>query len=338
MENMIYTCDISSKNTFLYYNIFDEENELDMNYYKGSFLKKEFDSHMKNVWKIEKFDIIVGNPPYNDGKKRHFYRNFFDKSFDILKNKSYFVFVTPSRYVLQPEFKKLRTRIEDISTDVYLKNVGRIFDTVSFTTVITYIKIEENDKKLNVNWVKGIGNSIVEKILNKDIKKLNTQRTKSIFKNNTDRDSFPDEVSNDFYWKYFVNSKGKNKSSTFRFLEEKITDTFKPKIAATEFVGTGKTKTLGKPLIDYNGDWGVGSDSVMVIYSDDNKKLDQLYNYFTSKLMKYLLTLICQSSHANQTMRLIPDITEEIQITDNNMYNYFNLSQDEIDLIEKTIK
>ena len=59
MENMIYTCDISSKNTFLYYNIFDEENELDINYYKGSFLEKEFNEHMKNVWGIEKFDIVV---------------------------------------------------------------------------------------------------------------------------------------------------------------------------------------------------------------------------------------------------------------------------------------
>jgi len=33
--------------------------------FKGSFLEEGFDEHMKEVWGLNGFDIIMGNPPYN---------------------------------------------------------------------------------------------------------------------------------------------------------------------------------------------------------------------------------------------------------------------------------
>jgi hypothetical protein len=47
----------------------DPFDKYKLNVYTGSFLKSEFESHMKNVWNIEKFDIIVGNPPLEDPDK-----------------------------------------------------------------------------------------------------------------------------------------------------------------------------------------------------------------------------------------------------------------------------
>jgi len=35
-----------------------------MNYFRGNFLSKEFDDHVKNVWKIKKFDRTAENPPF----------------------------------------------------------------------------------------------------------------------------------------------------------------------------------------------------------------------------------------------------------------------------------
>ena len=67
MENMIYVGELQPKNMFLYLYAFDPKDELDLNIYCGSYLTSEFDLHMKDVYGVEKFDIVVMNPPYNSG-------------------------------------------------------------------------------------------------------------------------------------------------------------------------------------------------------------------------------------------------------------------------------
>ncbi len=64
VENMIYVVEIQPKNMFLYMCAFDPFDSYDLNVYNGSFLDGGFDYHMKTVWCVEKFDIIIGNPPY----------------------------------------------------------------------------------------------------------------------------------------------------------------------------------------------------------------------------------------------------------------------------------
>jgi len=64
MENMIYTCELQPKNVFLYMYAFDPEDRYALNVFNGSYLSEEFDRHMK-FWGVEKFDVIVMNPPYN---------------------------------------------------------------------------------------------------------------------------------------------------------------------------------------------------------------------------------------------------------------------------------
>jgi hypothetical protein len=39
-----------------------------LNIYTGSFLEEGFDYHMKNVWDVDKFDVVMGNPPYQEQK------------------------------------------------------------------------------------------------------------------------------------------------------------------------------------------------------------------------------------------------------------------------------
>jgi len=68
MENMIYVAELQPKNMFLYLCGFDPYDEYVLNIYTGSFLDESFDNHMRDVWGVDKFDIIVGNPPYNDNQ------------------------------------------------------------------------------------------------------------------------------------------------------------------------------------------------------------------------------------------------------------------------------
>jgi len=65
VENMIYACELQAKNLFLFLYAFDPKDEYALNIYNGSYLTEEFDVYMKEFWGIEKWNIIVQNPPYN---------------------------------------------------------------------------------------------------------------------------------------------------------------------------------------------------------------------------------------------------------------------------------
>jgi hypothetical protein len=104
VENMLYVGELQPKNMFLFLCSFDPKDEYDMNIYTGSFLDEAFDNHMKDVWGIEKFDVIVGNPPYQDfqnatGKRgggNSLWDKFINKYLDVLVDNGYLVAVHPS--------------------------------------------------------------------------------------------------------------------------------------------------------------------------------------------------------------------------------------------------
>jgi hypothetical protein len=105
VENMIYVGELQSKNMFLYMNAVDPMNEYMLNVYTGSFLEKEFDYHMKNIWSLDKFDVIIGNPPYNGaetGGGNSLWDKFVRKSIPILKYGGYLSFVHPSAWRKPP--------------------------------------------------------------------------------------------------------------------------------------------------------------------------------------------------------------------------------------------
>jgi hypothetical protein len=100
IENMIYTCELQSRNVFLWLCGVDPKDEYTTNSYWGSFLDTEFDFHMKNVWCVEKFDIVIGNPPYQEevgpNKTKSLWNFFVKKSHEKLDNNGYMVMVHPS--------------------------------------------------------------------------------------------------------------------------------------------------------------------------------------------------------------------------------------------------
>lgn len=99
LEEMIFMCDISTKNLFLLYMLFDKNNEYKLNVYRGSFLEEGFDEHMKEVWGLDGFDVVVGNPPYNEngtGTGNSIWHLFVEKSY-LLSNK-YISFIHPSSW------------------------------------------------------------------------------------------------------------------------------------------------------------------------------------------------------------------------------------------------
>jgi hypothetical protein len=106
VENMIYVCELQSRNVFLWLCGLDPHDEYTSNTYWGSFLDEGFKKHTKEVWNIEKFDIVIGNPPYQDvnekGETKHgsgkLYPEFIKESINLLKNDGHLLFVNPNTW------------------------------------------------------------------------------------------------------------------------------------------------------------------------------------------------------------------------------------------------
>lgn len=46
------------------------------------------------------FDVIIGNPPYQNGKNSNFYVKFIERSAELLKEGGHFSYIIPSRFTL----------------------------------------------------------------------------------------------------------------------------------------------------------------------------------------------------------------------------------------------
>lgn len=100
IENMVYAGELQPKNMFLWMCVVDPQDIYSLNVYTGSFLEKEFDNHMKNEWGIEKWDLILGNPPYQilveGNRSRSLWNLFVEKSLNMLQEGGYLSMIHPS--------------------------------------------------------------------------------------------------------------------------------------------------------------------------------------------------------------------------------------------------
>lgn len=96
VEECLYFSDINSTNIFICKLLIDPDNEYKLNYNEGSTL----DINIQELWNINNFDAIIGNPPYNKGKNANFYVKFMEFSLDNLKDSGYNLFVIPNRFLI----------------------------------------------------------------------------------------------------------------------------------------------------------------------------------------------------------------------------------------------
>ena len=129
VENMIYVCELQPKNMFLYMCAVDPFDTYKLNIYTGSFLEPEFDKHMKDVWNINGFDIIMGNPPYNSGDTGNgnsIWQLFVEKT-EKISNK-FVLFVHPSAWRMP------------------LKKGDRFFNASNFIKKSKFVNIVDKEK------------------------------------------------------------------------------------------------------------------------------------------------------------------------------------------------
>lgn len=101
IENCLYYGELQARSVFSWLVAIDPYDEYKTNTYWGSFLTEDFDKHAKEVWGVEKWDLIIQNPPYQlqkEGfkKTQPLWHLFVQKSLTLLNEGAYMVMVHPS--------------------------------------------------------------------------------------------------------------------------------------------------------------------------------------------------------------------------------------------------
>jgi type I restriction-modification system DNA methylase subunit len=156
VENMIYMGELQPRNSFVCTHAFDLRNEYALNVYTGSFLSEEFDFHMKEIWGVDKFDIIVQNPPYN----KMVDLTFLQKSYSISDK---VLFVHPSTWLLdekgkQKKYTSTKEMIKEHLDSIEFFNGNGVFGISLFVPcVITYLNKHKTSKGIHcIDRINGV--------------------------------------------------------------------------------------------------------------------------------------------------------------------------------------
>ena len=153
-EKMLYMCEMNAKNIEMSKKIFNPNDNYRLNLYQGSYL----DLDSKKEWGVEKFDVILGNPPFQDstgnkGVGHMLWVPFVKKSLSLLAENGFLVFVHPAGW-RQPgndilgRFKNLQMH----HLSIHDEKEG--YSTFHCNTRYDWYVIQncKNYKKTNIEW------------------------------------------------------------------------------------------------------------------------------------------------------------------------------------------
>jgi len=319
IEEMIYVCELQPKNMFIFQCVFDKDDTNELNTYCGSFLDENFDNHMKNVWGVEKFDIVMGNPPYNQMIDMDFVKKSYKISDKIL-------FVHPSTWLLdeknkQKKFISTKELIANDLESIVLFNGNKLFNIQLFVPcVITYINKNKTNNKINC----------LDKTTNTSITYENI--------NNINKYS-----NNDVYPIL------KNKILSFCFNDNLLKH--KGIVAGTYYVNTAQIRGH----VNLKSETNMVLDDFYTIVTKDtqvtNEKSKHMFFSFSTlneanNFLSYLKTKFCMFSlsiYKNNSqldrgeLASIPYLDFTQEWTDEKLYKEFNLTEEEINFINTHI-
>ena len=161
LENMLYMSEINKKNCYIIKQIFNASNEYKINLYEGDTLKLD----VKKVFKIDKFDIILGNPPYNKGgirshtgkqlgeKNETIWHNFIIYAFKYLKQDGYLLYINPLSWLKKSHSlhdTMLEKHIIWIKLWDNIKSLATINGKIPISLFVLHNKLNTNKNKTKI--------------------------------------------------------------------------------------------------------------------------------------------------------------------------------------------
>ena len=341
IEKQLYMGELNKKNCFVVKQIFNINNEFKLNLYEGDTLSIK----INEVFGISKFDIIIGNPPYTEeltsvGAKP-LYNNFIEYYVNKCKLLS---FIVPSRWFAGgkglDKFREMMINRTDILYIKHYDDACKIFgNTVDIKGGVNYFLIDKdynglcdyNGAKVKFNNFDiildskyyGLVNNFLDKKTIIDIYLGRYFGIESNDKNLTD--------DNKLIKCYVSQQKGFIKYIDKKFIKKEYNFY---KIITTR-ASFGANSGFGNTFIGNPTEIHTGSYISFKVSNENEAK--SLLSYMKCKLPNFMLSLRKISQDISEsTCKWIPLPPLNKEWTNEKIYKYFKLTDDEIDLIKKT--
>jgi site-specific DNA-methyltransferase (adenine-specific) len=347
IENMIYTCELQSRNVFLWMCGVDPYDEYTTNTYWGSFLDKGFDYHMKNVWSVDKFDIVIGNPPYQSSSEdirgsKSIYNLFVDKS-NYLSRQT--LMVTPSRWFSNKNMESFRN---DMLSKYGLKILNEcendIFKNAEIKGGVSYFLLENNYKGfINFNGeLKKFNSGIIDVNIDKLVKYIPKNSTflsdffvsGAYFGIETNDSRLGDDVDNTKCYVSKMNGLTKYIRPT-EIPQKPNLNRYKLLIPSA----SGSKDNIGNlGRFEIASPNEVCSSSFSHFSFDTEQGCISLRSYLNTKFIKFLIKVKKPTQRVKKDVfSLVPVVPFDRIWTDENVFDYFGLSTEDIKFLNKII-
>jgi hypothetical protein len=305
LEQMIYSAELTPKNVFIYKKIFCGD-KYKLNIYEGDTLKMDMKKDFKLPADFVGFDIILGNPPYQQKvgptNTKPIWNDFVIKSLIILKTGGYLVYVHPSGWRdVDGKFKTIRQEIltRDLQyLEIHNEKDGLktfssetrydwyVLKNTKVDSTHTIIRFQDGTTKtINVNGLKFIPNGEYDKIMSmitkKEEEKITALHSESLYAHRQSWMSDKETKEYKYPCVYTVNSKSQ---PSFLYSSKQHGHFGVPKFIWSN----GRISSIGS-YIDINGDYGLSEYSYAIV--DEPENLPKIKEVFDSKEFRNLMEL-----------------------------------------------
>jgi len=341
IEKQLYMGELNKKNCFIIKQIFNIHNGYNLNLYEGDTLNIK----INEVFGISKFNIIIGNPPYNEVLTSIGAKPLYHKFIEYYVNKCNLLsFIVPSRWFAGgkglDKFREMMINRVDILYIKHYDNACKIFgNTVDIKGGVNYFLIDNtynglcdyNGKKVKFNTFDIILDSKYYEIVNKllDLNKITDLYLGRYFGIESNDKRFND--NNTLIKCYVSKQKGFIKYIDKKEIKKEYNFY---KVITTEASFEGSSG-FGNTFIGTNNE--VYSGSYISFKVSNENEARSLLSYMKCKLPNFMLSLRKISQHINEsTCKWIPLPPLNKEWNNEEVYEYFQLSDAEIKLIKET--
>ena len=293
-----------------------------------------------------KFDVVVGNPPFNGSKNdidgsraKQLYKDFVTKSLTLADNV----------YMVMPSLWTHKTGT--LKTELYnfgLKKCASCSDKFTVDIGICYIIAEKGYK----------GNLTVKPNAGNEYEIVWNDKTAIHLNSSEDRNNILDKIKSKFnLGNIWARSSLNRNDPTIGSGSTKVIDITGPVTTLPEIISTTKNESefpgfnswkvitnnvLGSPKIGVTKAIGPGvgtTYSVVVLLVQNEIEANNLKSYIDSKFVSFIVKCI-KNNGANSKVLFsnIPSLDFSKKWSDSMIYEHFGLTQKEIDYVEDNVK
>jgi site-specific DNA-methyltransferase (adenine-specific) len=313
-----------------------------------------------------KIDVIIGNPPYQmevgETSAKPIYNLFIENSINL--NPKYISMIIPSRWMIGGKgldsFRTMMLNNKNLKKIIDFKDASKCFPTVDIEGGINYFLWEKDyNGNCKFNNIKRdlskydilIRNNNVIPILNKILKIENNFIYNKIlgsnpFNINTNFKNYKINKFNNSIKMYGNKANMKRDKNIlngigyidFNLLNKNLNliNSFKVIVPAAN--GNNTNIIIGKPFISEPN--SICTQTYILIDSFNNiKNANNLVKYIKSRFVRFLISIRKNTQHSKRDVyKYVPLLDMSLEWTDQMIYQRYNLTKEEIDYIESSIK